>query len=498
VRRVTDHAYFFVQDGTSYSEGSLDRIAGDFESSIWPTVTGSFGDVANPGVDGDPRITILNADLRGAGGYVRKADGYPAAAVPLSNEREMIYIERSVLSSPGASYNSLLGHELQHLVHQSQDGTEEAWINEGMSQVARQMSGGSPDAVWEFLGLPDTQLNFWPYQSGVSVHYAESELFLSYLLDHHGGRENARALAAIDANGIDGVEEFLRSHGKAFGDVFADFVAANVLDNAEGPYAHPNFNGTTTAIEDASASGDETVSQYGTDYYQLKAGTTLQFDGAEQTTTGIPENDGAYWWSNRTDGINSRLTREINLSGVTSATLTYDVWHDIEPGWDYAYVAVSTDEGRTWRALPGQQTSTYDPLSVAYGPGYTGTSESWVTETVDLSPYAGQQVLLRFEYVTDDASHLTGFAVDNLAIPEIAFTDTADTPEGWTAEGFRRIVGPLDQTFVVQVIAEGAAQRVALDANNAATIAIAHPSVIAISGTTRLTTDVARYTWTLK
>ncbi len=116
IRAITDHAYFFVQDGTSYSESALERIAADFEGEVWPRVTAAFGEPWTPGVDGDPRITLLHADLRGVGGYVTGADSFPRDVAPASNEREMLYIDRSVLAVPGVDYNDLVAHELQHLI----------------------------------------------------------------------------------------------------------------------------------------------------------------------------------------------------------------------------------------------------------------------------------------------------------------------------------------------------------------------------------------------
>ena len=182
-----------------------------------------------------------------------------------------------------------------------------------------------------------------------------------------------------------------------------------------------------------------------------------------------------------------------------AATLRFDAWYDIEPGWDYAYVAVSTDDGRTWATLSGQQTTTYDPLGVSYGPGYTRASNGWVAEQIDLTAYAGQQVLLSFEYITDDATHLTGFAVDNIQIPEIGLNDGADSTSGWTLEGFQRIEGPLPQAFILQLIGDdGVVNRVTLDAGNATAVAINRAATIAISGATRNTTEVAPYTWRLE
>ncbi len=504
VRRVTDHAYFFVQDGSAYAESALDEITADFESEIWPLITSAFGEPATPGVDADPRITILHADLRGAGGYVSASDSYPAEAVPRSAGREMMYLDRSALSSPGAAYNALVAHELQHLVHEARDPNEEAWVNEGMSQVAWQMAGGGTDGVWEFLGNPDTQLNFWPYAEGVSIHYSASELFLSYLLDHYGGRENAKELAAEPKDGIAGVDAYLETYGKSLSDAFADFVAANALDLPDGPYSHPEFDGTTTAIKDIVASeaadsisiGSATISQYGTDYYRAESRGSFSFDGSDTVTIGIPKTAGPFWWSNRGDGIDSRLTREVDLRGVESATLTFDIWHDIEPGWDYGYVAVSTDSGQTWTALAGEQTTDDNPIGAALGPGYTGDSRGWVKERIDLTPYTGEKLLLRFEYVTDDATHLTGFAVDNIAVPEIGLSDTADSTDSWLSEGFRRIEGPLTQEFIVQVIsADGRVVRADLDARSKGDLLLGVGDVVAISAVTPGTTEQASYTW---
>jgi hypothetical protein len=120
----------------------------------------------------------------------------------------------------------------------------------------------------------------------------------------------------------------------------------------------------------------------------------------------------------------------------------------------------STDNGHTWRILPGRRTTEENPLALAYGPGYTGKSggddtPSWVEEEVDLTPFAGQKILLRFEYITDEGVNLDGFAIDDISIPELGFSDDAEDDGPWQAEGFRRLTGPLPQRFVAQVIEIG-------------------------------------------
>ena len=74
-------------------------------------------------------------------------------------------------------------------------------------------------------------------------------------------------------------------------------------------------------------------------------------------------------------------------------------------------------------------------------------------EEVDLSAYAGKKVLVRFEYVSDDATSLTGMAVDNIEIPEIGFRDGVDSEAAVESEGFKRIERPMEQQFIVQEIA---------------------------------------------
>jgi hypothetical protein len=196
--------------------------------------------------------------------------------------------------------------------------------------------------------------------------------------------------------------------------------------------------------------------------------------------------------------MDSRLTREFDLSGVTSATLHYRAWFETERGWDYAYVAASTDGGKTWQALPATHTGDYDPVGAAYGPGYTGDSGGkWVEESVDLTAFAGRKLLLRFEYVTDDAAHARGFAVDDISIPELGFSDGSDSDGGWQAEGFLRIEKPLAQRFVVQLIQGDRVRRLELDGENRTEVALDGPAIIVVAAVTDGTTQPAGYRWTL-
>lgn len=498
LRHVTEHAYFFVEGGAAVSESTLERIGADFEELVYPTVTSAFGPVPNPGVDSDPRITLLHANLSGAGGYFSRSDAYPRSVMPFSNEREILYIDAGMLASPGTPYNALVAHELQHMVHANVDASEDSWVNEGLSQVAAQMVGGGSDWNSTFLANPDTGLIEWAELGSSAVHYAASELFFSYLLDRFGGREQVGDLVAEPADSIEGVQRYLDGFDVRFEDAFSDWVIANYLDEESGPHSHPRLDTSITTLEEiAPGEGSGDVSQFGTDYLVAEGGE-FSFEGAEQASLGIPHASAPLYWSNRGDDIDTHMTRLLDLTGVDSATLTFDAWYEIERGWDYAYVAVSTDGARTWETLATSTTADYDPAGQAYGPGYTGSSAGWIGETVDLSEYAGSEMLLRFEYVTDQSTHGTGFAVDNIEVAEISFRDDG-AGEGWAAAGFRRVQGALEQEWIVQVIDTQTREvaRLALDGGGGS-VALGGRSVIAVSAVTEGTTERATYRWRLQ
>jgi hypothetical protein len=132
------------------------------------------------------------------------------------------------------------------------------------------------------------------------------------------------------------------------------------------------------------------------------------------------------------------------------------VYHDIESGYDFAYVFVSEDDGLTWEPLEADNMATteQDPSESALADRfYTDRSEEWLSEQVDLSPYAGQEILIRFTYITDPILTKSGIAVDNIAIPEIGFYDDVElTDAGWTGLGFERVTAVIPQQWHLTLI----------------------------------------------
>ena len=520
LRLTTAHAYFYIEDGLDVGEDALEQAGRLLEEDVYPWISDTFGRERSPGVDGDPHITILIASLQNVGGYVSPEDGYPRVASALSNEREMVYLDAAAAPPADETYARILSHELQHLVHYGIDPDDEVWVQEGLSEVAEDLGGGLNDLERSFLDDPDVQLNAWDPDGFYSPHYGASGLFFRYLVERVGGPAAIRDLVSEPGDGIAGIETFLSRHlpGVSFVALFADWATANYLDLESGPYGYREVTVELAASESLSGPGKDegSVRQFAADYIEVEmAGgdAVFTFDGA--TTVGVlaaePHSGRSLWWSNRGDAIDSTLTQELDLTDLSSATLTFWTWYDIESWYDYGYVEVSTDSGDTWQALSGRRTTEENPLGVAYGPGYTGISGDgeepvWVEEAIDLTPFAGQRVVLRFEYVTDSGLNTPGWAIDDIAVPELGWLDDVEGDGDWQANGFRRIDGPLPQRFILRLIEVGGETRVVdvpLDADNHAEIRLAGfgagltKAVILIAGATEGTSEPATYRYSL-
>ena len=515
LRLVTPHAYFYVQDGESVSPEDIDRAGRTFEETVYPVVTQAMGRERDPGIDNDIRITIFNGRLEGAAGYFSDLDGYPRALAPLSNEREMVYMDLG-LEVGSDAYTSVLAHELQHLIHSNGNPREDLWINEGLSEIAGWLPGQGSGFGAAFLEAPDTQLTEWSASGDNYAHYGATGLFFRYLALQTGGVGTLHELVFENEKGITGVDDYLRRHGGLDLDgLFADWLVANYVGGPEG-YPDGGQSVALAATLDSTATANAAVHQFAADYVEVDLpgqSGAFSFDGAESVPllADRPQSGSGQWWSARGDSIDTMLTRELDLTGVDTATLNFWTWFDIERWYDYGYVEVSTDGGDTWQVLPGRQTTEDDPVRQAYGPGYSGRSgggetPEWVEESIDLTAFAGRKALLRFEYVTDGGLNTPGWAIDDVSVPEIGLFDDAESDGDWTVRGFHHITGPIAQRFVVQVIETGdqmQVRRIALDASNDASIELRGPadgvarSVIVIAATSQATSEEATYRYSL-
>lgn len=473
-----EHAHFWFDTATPLpTAADLAPVATAFDE-IYAQSVAVFGPESNPGIDGDPRVHILHASpgalctsatACGLLGYFSSHDSLPRVVAARSNERDMFLMNASIFGQ--ANYLGVLAHEFRHMIEENYDKSDADWEVEGSASLAEELAGfpANPRSRANlFLAQPDQQLNSW-VDSGSTPYYGMGYLLNRYLYDRLGP-ELYRAFAAHPANGLDAVtavaeEAELPLTGHT---LWEEWLVALAIHNLPGrPEIYRIGDGSldtvlATVVNSFPAEYTTTVRQYAADYYRLEGegDVAISFAGAQRAPLlGVPAASGSHYWvAGRANYSQPSLSRAFDLRALDSATLTYEVYHDIETGYDFAYVAVSTDRGETWAGLAGEQ---MQGLAAEDNPSgkaltsrfYTGESDGWVQERIDLAPYAGREIVLRFSYITDPILTYGGLAVDNVSIPELGFyDDVEDSEAGWQAEGFSRVTATLPQQWHLQLI----------------------------------------------
>jgi immune inhibitor A len=521
-------ALMYVDTAADVDQANIEKSAREFEEKIYPRDRELFGQELSPGIDGDPRLTVLNTPVQGAGGYFSSADTVVKAVNRFSNEREMFVIGIDSYPLGTESYASTLAHEFQHMIEWNVARRSPSWFNEGMSKLAEDLNGYVENGTASLaLTQPDVQLNTWSSDaSQTGEHYGTSQLFLRYFYEQYAGEKGLAELIAADAG--NNLEAFVpiaarkRPDIKRFADLYADWAVANVVNDAtvgDGRYTYKMLPHTANLTEVKPGQEQATVHQLGSDYLGVLRGPlTIDFDGAETVgLTGAQPKDGRYmWWSNRGDDSVETMTREFDLSGVQKATLQFSTWYEIEKDWDYGFVTVSTDGGKTWTTLKGNSTTDTDPQGQNFGNGLTGVSGApraepdkgtraqWIEEQMDLTPFSGKKILLRFWVVNDAGYNAEGMLIDNIRIPELNYSDGAEEGDGgWQTQGFVRTTGELAQEWALRFayVRDGkiVVEPVPVDAQGRATIKLpeGERAILTVIGTTPFTTEPASYSYTV-
>jgi len=507
LRAQTDHAAMWVEEGVWHDVRKLEEATIFFETVVYSTTRAAFGSEWTPGVDNDPHIHILHATDLGENvlGYTSSADEFPRTQYTSSNEAEMIVVSLDYVNVASPTYYALLARQFQRLIQWFQDRNEERWVKEGFAELAVQLNKldtGAPERA--YLEHPGTSLTAWKNEE---AQRGAAFLFAAYFHERFGDA-GTQALTAEPLNGVAGFDAVLAEldEGITFEGFFADWLAANFLDlgssysPATPELAQP---GLAALYENYPVTMDTSVQQFGADYILLQSDADLhvRFTGVTQTSLlntlprrDTPQGERSFWWSNRADESLTTLTRPFDLSGVERATLTYWTWYDIEPGYDYTTVEVSTDGGKQWQIL--------SPPGWNYT-GKSGAPPEWIQEEIDLSPFAGKEIQVRFAYLTDESITGEGFVIDGIAIPEIGYTeDQEEEGSGWEATGFVRSDNFVPQRYLALLIGIGntvAVERLPVSENQTAewTIPLGsegwREAVLVFSGLAPLTKQPAPY-----
>lgn len=258
---ISDHAYFYVEndywndlrpDTRNQVLNWVALLGNEFDDRIYPTETQFFGAEPNPGVDNDPRVTILLSPLiESAGGYFDTANGYTKSQVTSSNVREMIYINVAVLGDQ-RKINAFLAHEFQHLISFNQkeklrNVSDDTWLNELRSEYAVTLLGYNDDfagshlekRLQAFIQNPSDSLMEW---KNTPADYGQIGLFGEYLAEHWPPQVIADTLKT-SLIGMASINDALKKNGfsDSFIDIFSQWTAANILNDTS---VNPKFGYT--------------------------------------------------------------------------------------------------------------------------------------------------------------------------------------------------------------------------------------------------------------
>jgi len=142
--------------------------------------------------------------------------------------------------------------------------------------------------------------------------------------------------------------------------------------------------------------------------------TTSSYASASSSFSDSPSGN---YLSNAT--VVMTLKDSINLASISNPRLSFWTKFDIENDWDCGIVEISSDGGKTWKAVGGK----YANGAAGQGrqlpqnsPVYDGLRAAWVKEEIDLTAFARKSLKIRFSLLSDEAVEKDGWYLDDISV----------------------------------------------------------------------------------
>ena len=143
------------------------------------------------------------------------------------------------------------------------------------------------------------------------------------------------------------------------------------------------------------------------------------------TEHNTPHSGGGEWWTGFGNDVSATLTRDVDLTGRTTADVSLWVSGSIEVGYDTLRGEVSTDGGANWTTVGGPIDGSLDDTD----PEKPENALAWTQQTWDLSAYAGLAVQFRFRFDTDGGVASEAF-IDDVTLSADGTATTDDVENG--------------------------------------------------------------------
>jgi len=250
--RITNQLLFYIEEewweklepaGKGKIAQAMIDLSAEFERKIYPELTSAFGHVPEHPADKSGKISVLFHRMKkDAGGYFRTGDQYLKLQYPLSNERNIIYLNISRIEEP--LLPSYLAHEFIHLITFNQkqnlrNVSEETWLEELRAEFAPSFLNYNKEykdsylekRVKVFLDYPGESLVRWRNRLS---DYGVINLFAQYLVDHYGVEILLDSLHS-NKTGIESINYALAKNNfqEDFAQVFTDWTVALLINDCD-------------------------------------------------------------------------------------------------------------------------------------------------------------------------------------------------------------------------------------------------------------------------
>jgi hypothetical protein len=144
----------------------------------------------------------------------------------------------------------------------------------------------------------------------------------------------------------------------------------------------------------------------------LKSGNQIQWDTSFVSYWSEYHSFADSRYGNSRNSTNNYFTLAdtINLIGLNNPRIEFMARWATETNNDYVRIQISTNFGSSWINLPGRYTSL-----IGGQPSYHGV-QHWIYERINLNPYIGQRIRIRFNYITNSSVPGDGFYFDNFRV----------------------------------------------------------------------------------
>lgn len=140
---------------------------------------------------------------------------------------------------------------------------------------------------------------------------------------------------------------------------------------------------------------------------------------AHTPPSSFTDSPGAAYAANANNSL--QLVSPIDLTGFEYVSMDFWTKWAIEPTWDFGLVEVSTDNGSTWSSQrsglmhKGSGFGSVQPTSSWGYDGYT-PGLTWLHQSLDLSSFKDQEILVRFRLGADGGDQRDGWYIDDVRI----------------------------------------------------------------------------------